>query len=45
MMVISLPQLESYFKAAIPPSELQLLQARIILAHFGPGSLASEGFY
>jgi hypothetical protein len=37
--------LTQYFREAIPPSELSLLQARIVISHFGPGSIASEGYY
>lgn len=29
----------------MPYEEIRLMQARIILAHFGPGSIAQEGYY
>ncbi|CAD8151557.1 unnamed protein product [Paramecium octaurelia] len=45
MELISLNQLEEYFKLSLPYEEIRLMQARIILAHFGPGSIASEGYY
>ncbi|CAD8087462.1 unnamed protein product [Paramecium sonneborni] len=45
MELISLNQLEEYFKQSLPYEEIRLMQARIILAHFGPGSIASEGYY